>query len=201
MNKTNIVVFASGSGTNAEEIFKYFASHSSIAVCGLLTNNPGAKVLSRAEKHHIPSRVFSRDEFSDSKYFLEILNNWDADAIVLAGFLWLLPAYLIDRYPEHILNIHPALLPKYGGKGMYGMHVHRAVLDSGEKESGITIHLVNREYDKGSIIFQRSCTVNEGETPESLAAKIHTLEHRYYPAVIEDWLLSKGISEDGIPGA
>lgn len=201
MKKTNIVVFASGSGTNAEEIFKYFASHASIAVSGLLTNNPNAMVLSRAEKHHIPSRVFSREEFSDSKYFLSVLKNWDADVIVLAGFLWLLPAYLVDTYPDRILNIHPALLPKFGGKGMYGMHVHRAVLNSGEKESGITIHLVNREYDKGSIIFQTSCTINEEETPESLAAKIHVLEHRYYPAVIEEWLFSKGISEDGISGA
>ena len=189
LKKTNIVVFASGSGTNAEEIFKYFASHPTITVKGLLTNNPEARVITRAEQNGIPSGVFNRKEFHDKEHFLDILDNWDADAIVLAGFLWLIPVYLIERYPDAILNIHPALLPKFGGKGMYGMHVHQAVLDSGQTESGITIHLVNQEYDQGRIIFQKSCTIDDGETPQSLAAKIHTLEHRFYPAVIEQWFL------------
>lgn len=196
MKKTNIVVFASGSGTNAEEIFKYFASHPSIAVKGLLTNNPDAMVLSRADQHGIPSRVFSREEFTDKAYFLRLLDLWDTDAVVLAGFLWLMPVYLIERYRDAIFNIHPALLPKFGGKGMYGRRVHQAVLNSGEKESGITIHLVNQEYDRGRIIFQKSCAIEEGETPESLASKIHILEHKFYPAVIEQWLLNNSSLRD-----
>jgi phosphoribosylglycinamide formyltransferase-1 len=185
------VVFASGSGTNAEEIFKHFASHSQIAVKGLLTNNPDAKVIGRARNHDIPYVVFNRTEFSNSDHMLKILDQWETNAIVLAGFLWLIPLYLIDRYPDNILNIHPALLPKYGGKGMYGMHVHKAVLDANEEESGITIHLVNKEYDKGRILFQKRCQVDQTDTPETLASKIHQLEHEYYPQLIEQWLLRK----------
>ena len=189
MKKINIVVFASGTGTNAEEIFKYFSSHPTITVKGLLTNNPNAQVITRAAKHGIPCKVFNREEFADKEYFLNILNHWDTNAIILAGFLWLIPVYLIEKFPDKILNIHPALLPKFGGKGMYGMRVHQSVLDSGEQESGITIHLVNQEYDRGRIIFQKTCPVDEGETPESLASKIHVLEHRFYPTVAEQWLL------------
>lgn len=119
---------------------------------------------------------------------LAILDDWQINAIILAGFLWLIPEYLIHRYRQRIINIHPALLPKFGGKGMYGMRVHQAVLDSGEPESGITIHLVNERYDEGTIIFQKKCAVESGDTPESLAEKIHKLEHHYYPMIIEKWL-------------
>lgn len=188
LKKAKIVVFASGNGTNAEEIFKYFHQHPSIEVKGLLTNNPRANVINRAAQHQIPYGVFNREEFGDTQYILKILENWEIDAIILAGFLWLIPAYLIEKYPDGILNIHPALLPKFGGKGMYGSRVHQAVLESGVKESGITIHLVNQEYDKGRIIFQERCDVFEQDTPESLASRIHALEHRYYPVIIERWL-------------
>ena len=185
----NIVVFASGSGTNAEEIFKHFASHPDITVKGLLTNNPNAGAIKRALKYQIPFVVFNREEFANPQHMLEILDKWDTDAVILAGFLWLIPVYLIERFPDKILNIHPALLPKYGGKGMYGMRVHQAVLEARERTSGITIHLVNQEYDKGQIIFQKQCQVEDQDSPESLASKIHRLEHRYYPEVIEQWLL------------
>ncbi len=119
---------------------------------------------------------------------MNTLRNWDINVLILAGFLWLIPEYLIDQYQDRILNIHPALLPQFGGKGMYGMHVHQAVLDSGQKESGITIHLVNNQYDRGRILFQKRCSINPQDTPDTLAVKIHDLEHRYYPQVIEQWL-------------
>lgn len=191
LKKINIVVFASGSGTNAEEIFKYFKAHPRVRVKGLLTNNPKAKVITRAQNHHIPQIVFDRSEFNNKAYMLEVLDRWEVEGIILAGFLWLIPIFLVDRYPQNILNIHPALLPNYGGKGMYGMHVHQAVLDANEKESGITIHLVNQEYDQGDIIFQKRCLIDATDTPETLAAKVHQLEHQYYPQVIERWLLQK----------
>ena len=119
---------------------------------------------------------------------MNTLRNWDINVLILAGFLWLIPEYLIDQYQDRILNIHPALLPQFGGKGMYGMHVHQAVLDSGQKESGITIHLVNNQYDRGRILFQKRCSIDPQDTPDTLAVKIHDLEHRYYPQVIEQWL-------------
>ena len=119
---------------------------------------------------------------------MNTLRNWDINVLILAGFLWLIPEYLIDQYQDRILNIHPALLPQFGGKGMYGMHVHQVVLDSGQKESGITIHLVNNQYDRGRILFQKRCSIDPQDTPDTLAVKIHDLEHRYYPQVIEQWL-------------
>jgi len=183
-----LAVLASGNGTNAEEIFKYFKDHSSFSVQGLLTNNPKAHVIKRATRNNIPCRIFNREEFTNGGKILRTLQQWNIDAIILAGFLWLIPEYLIDQYQNRILNIHPALLPQFGGKGMYGMYVHQAVLDSGQKESGITIHLVNKHYDKGTIIFQERCTIDAQDTPETLAGKIHILEHRFYPQVIEQWL-------------
>ena len=188
MKEPNLAIFASGSGTNAEEIFKYFKGHSSISVKGLLTNNPQAQVLKRAVRNNIPCHIFNREEFTNENQILSTLQEWNIDAIILAGFLWLIPEYLIDRYQNRILNIHPALLPQFGGKGMYGMRVHQAVLDSGQKESGITIHLVNKHYDKGRIIFQKQCTIDPQDPPDTLAGKIHDLEHRFYPQVIEHWL-------------
>jgi phosphoribosylglycinamide formyltransferase-1 len=189
LSRINIAVFASGNGTNAEEIFKYFHRHDSIEVVGTLTNNPKAKVIRRAANYHLPCYVFDRETFANEEKMLSILVNWNIDAVVLAGFLWLIPEYMIKRYPDRILNIHPALLPKFGGKGMYGMKVHQAVLDAGETESGITIHLVNQEYDQGKIILQEHCEVVPEDSAETLAQRIHNLEHQFYPRTIEHWLL------------
>ena len=191
MNQVKLAIFASGSGTNAEAIFNYFDGHKHIAVGGLLSNNANAYALQRARNHKIPQFVFDRGEFKDTSKIIGKLEEWGIDAIVLAGFLWLIPEYLVVRFQDRIVNIHPALLPKFGGKGMYGAHVHQAVLDAGEKETGITIHLVNQHYDEGQIIFQERCEVDKDDTPESLAAKVHKLEHQYYPQVIEKWLSAK----------
>lgn len=180
-----IVLFASGNGTNAEKIIRHFYYHESISVAGVFSNNANANVLERAKKFGIPTVVFTREEFYHTNRVERLLIDMDADLLVLAGFLWLIPSSLIASYPRRIINIHPALLPKYGGKGMYGQHVHRAVIASGEHESGITIHYVNENYDEGQIIHQEKCTLEPGETPESLAERIHRLEHEAYPEVIE----------------
>ncbi|MGC1243221.1 MAG: phosphoribosylglycinamide formyltransferase [Chryseosolibacter sp.] len=189
--KYRVAVFASGSGTNAEEIFKYFKSHSSIEVVLLASNNPGAYALQRAENHHIKNAVFSRKEFQDGTLIRKLLEDARVTHIVLAGFLWLIPDYLLKAFPDRIINIHPALLPKYGGKGMYGAKVHEAVRASGEKETGITIHLVNERYDEGRILFQGKCSIEENYSPEDIAACVHELEHKYYPRVIEGWILKE----------
>lgn len=184
--KTNIAIFASGSGTNAENIGNHFLDHQQICVSQILTNKADAFVLERAKKLNIPSSVFSKPDFQDSS-FLQFLES--VDYIILAGFLWLIPEYLIKAFPNKIINIHPALLPKYGGKGMYGHHVHEAVIDAKEEESGITIHLVNEKYDEGEILFQAKCEINDQDTPESLASKIHELEQKHFPKVIEEYIL------------
>jgi len=191
LRKINLAVFASGNGTNAEEIFKYFDHHSAVSVKGVFTNNPNAHVVERASRNSIPCFIFTKEEFIAGTELQKLLEKWNIDAIILAGFLWLIPGYLINLYPDKILNIHPALLPLFGGKGMYGKYVHQAVINSGKNESGITIHLVNRQYDKGKIIFQKRCKINPDDTPATLASKIHQLEHRYYPEVIEHWLLAE----------
>ncbi len=183
-----IAIFASGSGTNAQKIIGYFTGHPSIQVAALLSNKPDAYALVRAENAGIPTYTFTRDEFYKTTKIARYLEKMDVLAIILAGFLWLVPEYLIKRYPGRVINIHPALLPKYGGKGMYGMRVHRAIIENGEKESGITIHQVNEHYDEGDIIFQTRCRISSDDTPESLAAKIHELEYKHYPRVIEEWL-------------
>lgn len=180
-----IVLFASGSGTNAEQIIRYFYYHESVKVAAVLSNRSDAPVLQRASRFGIPAVVFSRHELYEENRVEQLLRDFRADMIVLAGFLWLIPARLVKQYPDRIINIHPALLPQYGGKGMYGHKVHRAVLDNGEKQSGITIHYVNEHYDKGDIIYQETCPVEAGDTPETLAARIHKLEHAAYPGVIE----------------
>jgi phosphoribosylglycinamide formyltransferase-1 len=185
MKKRKIAIFASGSGTNAQKIIEYFAGHSSIAVSMILSNKKDAYVLVRAEQFNIPSVVFDRQTFNETDEILRVLQKNEIDFIVLAGFLWLIPIYLIRSFPRRIINIHPALLPKYGGKGMYGVYVHQAVLDSGDKESGISIHYVNEAYDEGAIIFQAKCEVQPDDTPESLAQRIHQLEYKHYPEVIE----------------
>lgn len=191
IKKFRVAVFASGSGTNAEEIFKYFSDHPSIEVVTLLSNNPNAYALQRAENHHIKRYVFSRKEFQDGTLLPGYLKEAGVTHIVLAGFLWLIPDYLIRSYPDKIINIHPALLPGYGGKGMYGSKVHEAVKASGDLETGITIHLVNDRYDEGKILFQGSCAITENDSPEQIAACVHKLEHEHYPRVIEAWITGR----------
>lgn len=184
----NLAILASGSGSNAQRIAEYFNGHPGIRVKLILSNKPDAFVLERARNLGIPSRVFDRTVFYDSDEIPELLKKEGITFIVLAGFLWLIPKNLLDAYPGKIVNIHPALLPKYGGKGMYGERVHKAVIASGEKESGISIHYVNEHYDEGDIIFQARCPVFEDDTSETLAARIHELEYRYFPGVIEEIL-------------
>ncbi len=184
-----IAIFASGSGTNAQKIIEYFSSSKDIVVDSLWSNNENAYALIRAEKLGIETFTFEQEEFYRSNEILDKLDDHRIDMIVLAGFLWLVPRSLTELFT--VVNIHPALLPKFGGKGMYGMNVHKAVLASKAKESGITIHRVNQNYDEGDIIFQATCPVLPGDTPESLAARIHELEHQNYPRVIEEMLLSE----------
>jgi len=186
-----IAIFASGSGTNAENIITYFAHNQSVKVELILCNKPDALVLERAKKYHIDTFVFSRTDFYESEIVDRVLKEKNIDYIVLAGFLWLIPNQLIKNYPKCIINIHPALLPKYGGKGMFGMKVHEAVIQNKEKESGITIHYVNEHYDEGGIIFQATCNIESDETPETLAVKIHVLEYKHFPEIIEKWVLGK----------
>lgn len=185
----NIAIFASGSGSNAERICRYFKGNSGVDIKLILSNNAEAGVLERARKLGVSHTVFSRETFYKTDQILEQLLNLKIDLIVLAGFLWLIPSNLLKAFPNRIINIHPALLPDYGGKGMYGRHVHEAVIAAAEKKSGITIHFVNEAYDAGQIIFQETVDIEEGDTPDTLASKIHQLEHRHYPAVIEQLLL------------
>ena len=185
----NIAIFASGSGTNAENIINHFKNCSEISVSCILSNVKDAFVLKRAQKHNIKTFVFNREDFYYSEKVVDYLNQNHTTHIVLAGFLWLIPENIIRTYQGRIVNIHPALLPKYGGKGMYGRFVHQAVIENKEKESGITIHHVNPEYDEGNIIFQARCSVDANDTPESLAQKVHELEYKYFPEVIEKLIL------------
>jgi phosphoribosylglycinamide formyltransferase 1 len=184
-----IVVFASGSGTNAENIIKYFTENKNGTVISVFTNNPTAKVIERAEKYKIPTEIFSKSELNESKV-LQKLNEIQPDLIVLAGFLLKFPSEIIAAYRDRIINIHPALLPKYGGKGMYGLNVHRAVVENKDAETGITIHYVNENYDEGAIIFQERIVLHGTETPEEVANKIHELEHKYFPEIIAGLLES-----------
>lgn len=184
----NLAILASGSGSNAENIATYFEHHERIQVKEILSNKKEAYVHQRADKLDIPSWAFSKEQFQDSSFIKRLE---DIDYIILAGFLWLIPKYLIQAFPNRIINIHPALLPKFGGKGMYGNHVHEAVIASGEKESGITIHLVNEEYDKGKVLFQAKCDVEPGDTAGSLAKKIHALEYTHFPKAIESFIESQ----------
>ncbi|MBN1340917.1 MAG: phosphoribosylglycinamide formyltransferase [Bacteroidales bacterium] len=187
----NISIFASGSGTNAENIILYFRKNKNVLIKRIYCNKPEAFVLKRAEKYNIPSTVFNKKDFYESGKILENLLNDHTRLIVLAGFLWFIPHNILLNFPDRILNIHPALLPKYGGKGMYGHYVHEAVIRSGDKESGITIHYVNEKYDEGEILFQARCRVPENNDPESLASRIHELEYLHYPRIIEQILLKQ----------
>ena len=185
----NIAIFASGSGTNAQKIMEHFENRNDVKVRLVLVNNPEAGVIQRAEKFNVPVVKFNRQQFSKSNDVVDILTNYQIDLVVLAGFLWLVPSQMVKAFPNKIVNIHPALLPNYGGKGMYGDNVHKAVIAAQETESGITIHYVNEHYDEGAIIAQYTCEINSGDTSDDLAAKIHKLEHRYFPQVIEDVIL------------
>ncbi len=183
----NIVLFASGGGSNAEKIMHYFDKKDRFNVVGLFTNNPNAGAINRAKEYNVPVFVFTKEELNDGTV-LQKVQQLSPDIIVLAGFLWKFPADIIAAYPHKVINIHPALLPKYGGKGMYGMNVHRAVLENREKESGITIHYVNNDYDEGNIIFQKAILVEECLSPEDVALKVLSLEHEHFPKIIEEIL-------------
>jgi phosphoribosylglycinamide formyltransferase 1 len=181
----HLAIFASGSGTNAENIIRYFQNEPQIRVSCVCANRPDAYVITRAKNFNVPAFIFTRADFYQTQDVLNYLISLKIDWIILAGFLWLVPAYLIDHFPNRIINIHPALLPKFGGKGMYGHHVHQAVIDQGETVSGISIHYVNHEYDQGDLIYQATCPVEPGDTPDSLAARVHELEYAYFPKIIE----------------
>ena len=186
-----IAIFASGSGSNAENIIQYFAQKPQFCVKSVFCNVPDAYVLERAKKYRIPSFVFNREEFRNPDKVFRQLQEQEIDFIVLAGFLWLMPSFITAAWPNKFVNIHPALLPAYGGKGMYGHHVHEAVIAAGEKESGITIHYVNDHYDQGAIIFQAKCPVLPTDTPDDLAARVHELEYRYFPQIIAETILKQ----------
>jgi len=186
-----IAIFASGRGSNAEKIIDYFSSNSTVNICLILSNRSKAKVLELAENHNIPTQITTREEFYHSDKITKNLAKYNVDLVVLAGFLWLIPDYLVKAYPQKILNIHPALLPKYGGKGMYGMNVHKAVHNAQENETGITIHYVNEVYDEGEIIFQAACRIDNFDTPERIAEKVLALEHHHLPRVIEQIVESR----------
>ena len=188
-----IALFASGSGSNAEKIATYFADNASVEISLILSNNPKAGVIDRARRGfdrrlHIPVLLFDRSTFYDTDKITQFLINQKIDLLVLAGFMWLMPAELVRAFPDGIVNIHPALLPKFGGKGMYGHFVHEAVVAAQETESGITIHYVNEHYDEGQIIFQAHCPVSPTDTADDVASKVQALEHTYYPRVIAEIL-------------
>lgn len=183
-----IAIFASGSGSNAENIANYFANSDSVQVALIVANNPNAFVLERAKRLGIESVVVTKDEFKAADGLIATLHGHNIDFIVLAGFLLLVPAKLIAEYPGRIVNIHPALLPKHGGKGMYGDHVHEAVVAAGDKESGITIHLIDENYDQGTTFFQATCPVCPGDTAHDVAKKVHALEYKHFPRVIDEIL-------------
>lgn len=186
-----IVIFASGSGTNAENLIKFFHNRDNASVIQVLTNNPHAKVLERCKKLKVSALSFNRIAFTKTDDVLNILIASNPDLIVLAGFLWKFPENILNTFPNKVINVHPALLPKYGGKGMYGMNVHEAVVANNETETGITIHYVNEHYDEGAIIFQAKCDVNENDSAEDVAAKIHELEMEHFPKVVEQLLKSQ----------
>jgi phosphoribosylglycinamide formyltransferase-1 len=187
--KARVAILASGEGSNAENIIRHFKGHTSVSVVMVLSNNPDAAVLQRANQLRIPAFVFDRRQFRETGEVLQWLQREKVTHIVLAGFLWLVPADILKAFENRIINIHPALLPRYGGKGMYGSRVHEAVKASGDHETGITIHLVDPRYDEGKIIFQQNCSLSQTDSPEDIASKVHALEYKYYPRVIEDWII------------
>ena len=181
-----IAIFASGSGSNTQSIIEYFQQKENIEVVLIMCNKSNAFVVQRAKKLGVECIVFNTETFKNNLGFLDVLSKYEVNWIVLAGFLLKIPEYIIEGFQGKIINIHPALLPKYGGRGMYGMNVHRSVIENNETESGISIHYVNKNYDEGKMIFQASCAINAGDSPEDLANKIRLLEHQHYPKVIEE---------------
>lgn len=186
---TRIAIFISGGGTNADAIMRYFKDSQSVQVALVLSNKPDAGGLQLAQQHGVPTEVVAKEQFTDPDYLLPLLQEYQIEWIVLAGFLWLIPGFLVAAYEHKIINIHPALLPKFGGKGMYGKHVHQAVINAQEKETGITIHYVDSRYDEGKIIHQAKCSVDALDTPETVAKKVQLLEHEWYPRIVEKVLL------------
>lgn len=182
----NLAIFASGAGSNAQKIIEYFSDSQRVKIALIVCNKPGAGVLQVASRENIPVLMIDKESFFNGKAYIDELNEYHIDLIVLAGFLWKVPELLLKAYPGRIINIHPALLPNYGGKGMYGSRVHEAVIKSGDQESGISIHYVDDEYDHGATIFQARCAVLHDDTAGSLASRIHELEHEHYPRVIEE---------------
>lgn len=190
-NTVRIAIFGSGNGTNAQRITEYFANKPEVEVTSFVTNKKDAYISQRAKNLGVPCVYFSRNDFYETDSVLNYLKECRIDYVILAGFLWLVPQNLLTAFPRRIINIHPALLPKFGGKGMYGERVHEAVISAGETESGITIHFVDEHYDQGTTIFQSTCQVSPTDTPETLAQKIHKLEYEHFPAVIEKVVLGR----------
>ena len=185
----NLAIFASGTGSNAEAVIEYFKSHASVKVALVVTNNPEAGVIKIAHRNKIISAIVSKPALNDPEILGRLLTALNIDMIVLAGFLQLVPEYILQRFPQRIINIHPALLPKHGGKGMYGIKVHEAVLSSGDAETGITIHFVNEHYDEGEVILQKATSVEAGDSADSIARKVQLLEHEWLPQTVEKLLL------------
>ena len=186
IKQRNLAIFASGAGSNAQKILEHFKGHPSIRVSLIVCNKAGAGVIQIAADNNVPVLMIEKKDFEHGNLYVKELAKYDIGFIVLAGFLWKMPEAFLNAYPRHIINIHPALLPKYGGKGMYGSRVHEAVIAAGENESGITIHYVNANYDEGEHLFQASCAVDTTDTPDTLAAKVHALEHAHFATVVED---------------
>jgi phosphoribosylglycinamide formyltransferase 1 len=193
-----IAIFASGSGSNAQRIMEHFKRNKEMEVALVLCNKPDAYVLQRADNFEVPTHVFTKEELYHTNSIDNLMKNLEIDILVLAGFMWLIPERLIQAYPKRIVNIHPALLPKFGGEGMYGRKVHEAVLNSGDAETGISIHYVNEHFDEGEIIYQSRCSVDKNDDAEKLAYKVHQLEHLHYPKIIEDLL--KKLDKKVYPG-
>ncbi|MBK8655830.1 MAG: phosphoribosylglycinamide formyltransferase [Haliscomenobacter sp.] len=193
----NIAIFASGTGSNARKIMEYFALRQDIRVGLVVSNRSDAPVLQLAAAFHIPTRIIERQNFTQTEDLLAQLDAFQVEYIVLAGFLWKIPPYLVRRFEGRMLNIHPALLPKYGGKGMYGMHVHEAVRQSGDRETGITIHLVNERYDEGAILFQACCPVFPEDSPAEIAKNVQALEHVYFPLVVDAFIQKRPMQLPG----
>ncbi|MBK5285093.1 MAG: phosphoribosylglycinamide formyltransferase [Bacteroidia bacterium] len=193
MKAKPIIIFASGSGTNTENVVSHFSSSDSTHVSYVLTNNADAGVIEKTARLGVPLKVFSRKDFYETDAILNFLQQQNPSLIVLAGFLWLVPEKIIQAFPKKIINIHPALLPNFGGKGMFGINVQKKVIESGGKETGISIHYVNEKYDAGDIIFQEKCSVDINDTPETLTEKIHALENKFFPIVIESLLAGEKI--------
>ena len=187
----NIAIFASGSGSNAESIINYFSKKTDIDVTLIVSNKSDAYVLTRAKNHNLDTLILDKAHFNSDKKMLDNLSKYNIDFIVLAGFLWLVPAYLVKAFPHRIINIHPALLPDYGGKGMYGKRVHQAVFDNNERTSGMTIHYVDEHYDEGHIIFQEKVELQASDTPDIIAQKVLELEHRHYARIIESIIIEQ----------